>query len=489
MSSAQSQPNVAPLIAIVGGGLAGLTLSIGLSRHNITHKIYESALAFSEIGAGIALGPNSVRALELIDPAITVGFNKCVTYNEGVGTDEHGNGIGEGRNEWLDIRVGMADGFHDLITTVTHTGCTKPGRACFHRAKFLDELIKLIPPSTTQFGKTLQSIETAKDQEEPLALRFADGTTATASAVIACDGIKSGVRKSYILGDDADSHQPAGRPQFTQEYAYRGMYTRDQFIDLTKGSISPGKGTLFCGDHGYVVMYPVEKGQFVNMVAVKRVHDSDHIGIGAGEPVTSTDKAKAFVPPDENDSNWVQPVDPDTAVADFSDWGEPIRTLLSQIRRPERWALYDHLPAPTYVKGRVVILGDSAHASTPHQGQGAGMAFEDALVLSGILGKMLENGCGGHKSEATATTTTKIEACFRAYDAVRRPRTQELCRTSREMGEMVEFVLPGIGSDLAKMKANLDIRMKWIWDLDLQAEVQRGVDIAKDILTHDPTGP
>lgn len=91
-----------PSIAIVGGGLAGLTLSIGLTRHGIPHKIYESASAFSEIGAGIALGPNSITALELIDPRIKDVLKRCVSYNEGL--DAGGEGMG--KEEWLDIRVG-----------------------------------------------------------------------------------------------------------------------------------------------------------------------------------------------------------------------------------------------------------------------------------------------------------------------------------------------------------------------------------------------
>ncbi|KIW13655.1 hypothetical protein PV08_08846 [Exophiala spinifera] len=457
-------------IAIVGGGLAGLTLSIGLSHNNIPHKIYESALAFSEIGAGIALGPNSVKALELIDSAIGEGFKKCVTYNEGVDADDNGNGTGPRSSEWMDIRIGMKDSFNTLITTVSHKGSKAPGRACFHRAKFLDELIKLIPADTAQFGKSLTAIKGDEGREGNLILHFADGTTTSASAVIACDGIKSRVRQSYILADDPD--QPAAHPQFANEYAYRGLYTREQFVSLTQGQLTPGKGTLFCGNDGYIVMYPVEKGRFMNMVAVKRVSPSSGVG---GQP---------FMAPKAGDTNWVQPVDKATMLGDFADWGESIQALLSQIQRPERWALFDHLPAPTYVKGKVVILGDAAHASTPHQGQGAGMAFEDSLILSGVLSKVLgpDPEIPTETRASDSSIDAKIEACFRAYDTVRRPRTQEVCRTSREMGEMIEFTLPGIGRDLTKMKSNLDKRMDWIWDLDLQAEVQRAVDIAEGIL-------
>jgi salicylate hydroxylase len=101
MSSSQK-----PSIAIIGGGLAGLTSSIGLTRHGIPHKIYESAPAFSEIGAGLALGPNSITALELIDPRIKDGLKKCITYNGGVDKE----GEGKGKVEWMDIRVGAEEG-------------------------------------------------------------------------------------------------------------------------------------------------------------------------------------------------------------------------------------------------------------------------------------------------------------------------------------------------------------------------------------------
>lgn len=95
-----------PTIAIIGGGLAGLTLSIGLTSHGIPHRIYESAVAFSEIGAGVALGPNSIAALELLDPRMKNALAKCITYNEGIDS----SGEGQGREEWCEVRVGEEQG-------------------------------------------------------------------------------------------------------------------------------------------------------------------------------------------------------------------------------------------------------------------------------------------------------------------------------------------------------------------------------------------
>lgn len=64
-------------LAIIGGGLAGLVLSIGLSKFGIKHTIYESANQFSEIGAGISTGKNAIAALALIDPRIIECYDHC----------------------------------------------------------------------------------------------------------------------------------------------------------------------------------------------------------------------------------------------------------------------------------------------------------------------------------------------------------------------------------------------------------------------------
>jgi salicylate hydroxylase len=74
-----SQPDHASDLAIIGGGLAGLTLSIGLSNHKIKHTIYESATRFEEIGAGISTGKNAIAALTLIDPRIIECYDRCAT--------------------------------------------------------------------------------------------------------------------------------------------------------------------------------------------------------------------------------------------------------------------------------------------------------------------------------------------------------------------------------------------------------------------------
>ncbi|KAG4432986.1 hypothetical protein IFR05_011530 [Cadophora sp. M221] len=455
-TAAMSSPEESS-ITIIGGGLAGLTLSIGLTRQGIPHKIYEGASAFAEIGAGISLGPNSIAALELIDPRIKEALKKCITYNEGLDDD----GEGPGKEEWMEVRVGEKDDFNKLITTICHTGSNRPGRACVHRAKFLNEFIKLVPPSVTTFGKNLVSISEVPSTSK-LYLKFADGTSALASAVIACDGIKSVARQQYVLSDIED--QRICRPVFANDFGYRGMFPRAKFLEITSSTINPGKANVFLGQDGYIIAYPVEKGSLINVVAAKHI---------------SSSSADSSI---QHEQSWLQPVTRETMLSDFENWGEPLTNLLSHIERVERWALYDHLPAPTYVKGRVALLGDAAHATTPHQGQGAGMGFEDSFILSSILGQLLnetQTEPANSEKSGNQNWNAKIEACFRAYDEVRRKRTQEVTRTSREAMEIWGFGGEGIGKDLQKMRANIDVRMNWIWDIDLSREVERGVDLAR----------
>ena len=89
-------------------------------------------------------------------------------------------------------------------------------------------------------------------------------------------------------------------------------------------------------------------------------------------------------------------------------------------------------------------------------GQGAGQALEDAYVLEQLMALM-------EKPE-------EAEYAFRAYDKIRRPRTQRVVTTSREMGELVALRLPGIGEDLEKFKENMEWRMDWMWHRDVQGE-------------------
>lgn len=150
-------------IAIVGGGIGGLSTAIGLLSHSIPITIYESAAAFAEIGAGVSLGPNAAQAMKLIDPRMYTGFQKCGTNNawedrqhfwfsfrRGDADGKKGDN-GSGREGEVESDKGSR-GSEVTGTRFCDLWC-ETGQTSVHRARFLDELIALVPKEVAQFGK------------------------------------------------------------------------------------------------------------------------------------------------------------------------------------------------------------------------------------------------------------------------------------------------------------------------------------------------
>ena len=225
-------------VAIVGGGMAGLSLAIGLLKHpNIKLTIYEAAHHFGEIGAGVALGPSATRAMNLIDPKITEVMERVATNNQWKSKERN----------WFEIRQDNGE----LIHTIKCDG----GQETVHRADFLDELIKLVPQNIAHFGKRVTDVEDLGDKG--IHLKFKDGTEATHGCVVGCDGIKSAIRH-YLFGDSPISHA-----HFSGKYCHRGLIPMDVAI-ATLGEELAVNNQVYVGKHGHVITFPVQKGKTMN---------------------------------------------------------------------------------------------------------------------------------------------------------------------------------------------------------------------------------
>jgi salicylate hydroxylase len=152
---------------------------------------------------------------------------------------------------------------------------------------------------------------------------------------------------------------------------------------------------------------------------------------------------------------------------DYKHWSPTVVSIMQNLEKPDIWALFNHLPASTYysTKPLICLVGDAAHASTPHQGAGAGMCIEDVYILSQLL--------------AQCSTRSDIEKAVQAYDAVRRPRSQRLVKTSREAGMLWEFEGEGVGDDLENLELNATQRMDWIWDHEIAGDLTLAMKIMK----------
>lgn len=245
-------------LAVVGGGISGLTLAIGLLQHNVPITIYEQAPHFGEIGAGVSLGPNAARALKLISPKVFDAFNKCKTTNvwDSKKDSFFTCRVGDARKADKDgfVRPGKKVG--DALFDVRFGQNSDAGGV--YRAHFLDELVKQVPEGVAQFGKRLVDIEEAADGSGDKILYFEDGSKAQHNAVIACDGIKSKTRE-WLLGKD----NPAARAVFGGKYAYRGLIPMDKAVELLGEEVAQNS-QMFFGYHGHMLTFPVEKGKTMN---------------------------------------------------------------------------------------------------------------------------------------------------------------------------------------------------------------------------------
>lgn len=422
-------------IAIVGGGIGGLTFLLGLLEHTspeyIEAHLYETAPAFGEIGAGIAFGSNSIRAMELIKPAIAAAYEKHATF--------HSDDSARERKVWSTYSMGMdgkggntlkaGDRIHEVHASIE--------RSSVHRARFLDAMTDLLPEGHVSFSKKLVDL-TENPDKDTITLAFEDGTMAEADAVIGCDGIKSRVRQ--ILLAEHDNAEPV----FTGKYAYRGLIPMDEAVKAL-GEWPANNAQFYWGYNGHILTFPIEHGKTMNVVAFRTQDDRKW----------------------DHGSQWVLPAEKCSMIGEFDGWGKDVQAILGMMTKTDIWALFDHPPANTYYrKGQICLLGDAAHASTPHQGSGAGMAIEDAFVLCRLLADIREK--------------SQLEVVFMAYDAVRRPRTQKLVTTSRDAGCLYEFQKPGVGDDVEALRGDLDGRMRWVWDIDLLQHLEEAKKLFRE---------
>lgn len=155
-------------------------------------------------------------------------------------------------------------------------------------------------------------------------------------------------------------------------------------------------------------------------------------------------------------------------MADFEGRGVDNRFLqLLSKAKPIRWGFFHHRYTSTYYSGRVVLMGDSAHASLPFQAAGAAQGLEDALVLSNLLAKIVST------FEKEAALGPYIRAAFEGYDSVRRPRAQKQLEQAAEVGLMIHFQHPEAGSDMGKILPRLQQgRFNWLWFHDLKEDIR-----------------
>jgi salicylate hydroxylase len=312
-------------IAVIGGGIGGLTAAQALVRRGFEVRVYEAAPELREIGAGVALGPNAMKALRAL------GLEDAV--REVAWESDY-----DCLRNWKTAR---------LITKTDHgTQVARYGAGgCFaHRADLLDVLAAALPTDIVTLGARCTSVSSSGDVASAT---FRDGSQIEADVIIGADGIHSAVRAS-LFGEDA--------PRFTGKICYRSVIP----LDAVPGGPPPPENVIWMGPHGAVVVYRVRRGELINVVSH---YDDDTY----------------------KHESWITECERAEVIERYSGWHESLERLYSASEVWYKWALYDRDPIPRWTSGRASVLGDAAHPMLPYLGQGACQAMEDGCVLAAAL--------------------------------------------------------------------------------------------------------
>jgi salicylate hydroxylase len=312
-------------VAIIGGGIGGLTAANALSRAGIEVAVYEAAAELKEIGAGVALHPNAMKVLRAIGV-------------EGSVREVAGQAPWQVTRNWKTGRVIGRTSREQQAASFGITGAT------VHRADLLDVLAGALPAGLVALGRRCTRVW--PDGDVAVA-RFADGGEIEADVIVGADGIHSPVRAS-LFGPDA--------PRFTGKICYRSVVR----AAAVRGARPSTDGSQWFGPHGTIVLYPLRGEELINVVCH---YDDDGY----------------------RHESWIAECSRDEVLERYAGWHESLLRLFAAAEVWYKWALYDRDPVPQWTRGRATLLGDAAHPMLPYLGQGACQAIEDGAVLATAL--------------------------------------------------------------------------------------------------------
>ncbi|MBX5857250.1 FAD-dependent monooxygenase [Pseudomonas aeruginosa] len=341
-------------VLIVGGGIGGLTAAIALQRQGIVAEVVERNPAWSVYGVGIIQPSNVLRAFR----ALGMG-DACLTQGKGFQGWRFCNAQGEVLAQMSGANVAGA-GYPAV------NGITRPA------------LHKILVDATLAQGTRVRLGETLSKWEERtdgIRVFFSDGSQDQYDLVIGADGAYSQIR-CQLFGDE---HVP----RYTGQAVWRHNFPRPPELEW---------GMVFYGQKSKAGLVPL------------------------------SDKLMYLLLVTPEPGNPYQPVEQQHEMLKerLAEYGGIVGSLRDQITDPSQIVYRPietlMLPVPWH-KGRVVLLGDAAHASTPHLAQGAGMAIEDSVLLAQMLGE------GG---DLDSVLTAYAQRRFSRADLVYRVGQQEV---------------------------------------------------------------
>lgn len=358
-------------VLIVGGGIGGLAAALALERRGIPSRVIEAREHPSEAGAGLQVGPNGTRILETL--GIADALRELAGRPEAILVRDATTGAELARmplGGWIASRHGAP--YWTLHRADLHA-------ALLARARSLGRI-------TLDTGRAVDVADTGNG---PAKVRLSNGTVLNGVAVVAADGLWSGIRTSSF---GAAAPAPVGVS------AARAV--------VRASAVAAGERThvgLWLSATSHVVHYTVRGGAEIALVVV--FPDAHGAGAAAWDTALPIDRIGALA----------------TRTA------APLQAILAAAPSWRVWDLHRVAPVPM-ARGRIALLGDAAHPIRPHLAQGAVMALEDAVVLASSI----------------AAAPGDPDAALASYAALRRPRVERVAAASQQNG--VIFHMQGVAA-------------------------------------------
>ena len=362
-------------IAIVGGGIGGLSLALALHQRGLACQVFESVPEVKELGVGITLLPHAVRELAKLGvlpqlEAIGIENHESVFFNR------FGQFIykeARGRHAGYELpELGVPRGkLHLILYQVVLARLGPDAVRTDHRCVGVDQ---------SDSGATVHFVQTSTGDPLP---------SVDADVVIACDGVNSTVRRQFY---------PAEKVAFAGINTWRGVTRHKPILAgnsyMRIGSIETGK----------MVIYPIvdqvdaQGNQLINWVA----------------EIQQDLEAK---------NDWNRPGQLEDLLPIFKDWRFPWLNAAELIANAEKileYPMVDKDPVAQWTFGRVTMLGDAAHPMYPRGSNGSAQALIDGRVLADLLANHVKDG-------------QDFRAALQAYEAIRLPATAKVVLTNRSV--------------------------------------------------------
>lgn len=341
-------------VVIIGAGMGGLTTGIALKKFGHQVCIFEQTEKILPVGAAISLWSNGV---------------KCLNY---LGLTEKIAKLGGQMDDlaYVDGLTGDVMTQFSLLPLIEEVG-QRPYPVA--RADLQNMLMDEFGRDQIYLGKKMVSLE---DKTDSVEVHFADGSSTQADLLIGADGTHS-LTRTYVLGQQVQRR-------------YAGYVNWNGLVEISEDLAPAQQWTTYVGEGKRASLMPVADGKFYFFLDVPLPAGLDN----------NRDEYKKLLK------------------QYFVDWCQPVQQLIERLdpQKTNRVEIHDIEPFTQFYKGRVVILGDAAHSTTPDIGQGGCQAMEDAIYLARSL----------------QINTLGLEDALRRYQNKRNERANELVLRARK---------------------------------------------------------